>query len=127
MIKMSYNEVVAVVEEIVANAPEGYIYINNAGQQARSNEYGHPVTSCDYFNDETGEPSCIVGQFISAIGGGVGWIINVASYAPGVLCDLESRGLLQLDRQATSFLAEIQRHQDRGVTWAESLEKAKAL
>lgn len=117
---------VRIVDQAVAEKPEGFIYVNNRGQQAGQDGSGWPMYGCDYFTEE-GEGSCLVGKVFI----GVGLMPSqLDQFYPGSVADqllghLESAGIATVDGDAHGFLVKVQYYQDRGWTWAKAVEKAK--
>lgn len=112
------------VKAAVDSKPEGYIYVNNAGQAADKDM----VIGCDYFTPE-GKGSCIVGTALLLGGlsyedlkdGGTG------GFACTYLPTLAALGVISIDRDAVGFLAEVQGRQDNGMPWAEAYEQASNM
>jgi len=124
-VELSYTRTVELLREAVAEKPEGYIYINPQGETADVDKYGLSLTSCDYFDPETGEPSCIVGQVLAAVGVSKGHFYGYeGSTALAVLDYLDSKNILTASHKAAKVLAKAQFAQDRGTPWAEAVENA---
>ncbi len=125
-VEIDLQTAVRLAEEVVAAAPEGYVYINNNGEVAREGAYGIPAYSCDYFTPR-GEGSCIVGKVVLAAG--VSYYAaarNTGSFAHYYLSELNSDGIASISRDAIEFLDRLQFAQDRGTPWASALRSAKA-
>lgn len=124
-VELSYTRTVELLREAVAEKPEGYIYINPEGETAGVDEYGLSLASCDYFDPETGEPSCIVGQVLAAVGVSMGHFYGHEGSTAGTVLDyLDRKNILTVGHKAAKVLTEAQFAQDRGTPWAEAVENA---
>lgn len=111
MIEYTYEDVVQVLKNIVHARGEDYLYERVNG-------------NCVYFDAEKQQPSCLVGHFMYETG-----ILNLeedfAEYeeedADNMVYKLENRGIAHFDARSQNLLSWVQRAQDRGNTWGDSL------
>ncbi len=117
---------VRIVDQAVAEKPEGFIYVNNKGQQAGQDEHEWPLWGCDYFTEE-GEGSCLVGKVFIGVGLKPSQFsqFGTGGFAYQLLNRLESADIITVDEDAHKFLVKVQYCQDRGYTWAKAAEQAK--
>jgi len=116
-VNLTLENVVKAAEEIVSEAPAGYIYPTNLQTEN---------ASCLYVRD--GRPDCIVGKILDKLGVPLDFdeddSLNV-DLAYGLLRWLEQESVIEIGESVVDFLSEIQSQQDMGVTWSRSLELAK--
>jgi hypothetical protein len=113
---ITYNEVVADIEEIVAQKGADFVY--KPGIDG----------SCLYFHGD--EPGCIVGCWLALRGIAAEDMqdINSSITADGAIPILQARGLLDsMEDRAFSFLCEAQAHQDHFYPWGETVVLAKEV
>lgn len=118
--KLDVKEVSALLEDIVASKPEGYMY----ARHDKTIEY----PACTYFWDN--EPDCIIGHLLArtgftAVSIGYGYINEVCrkSEVPEVYRkDIADR----FTDAAVDFMQTVQSAQDSGHTWREALDYARA-
>ncbi len=106
-----YEDVVQVLKNIVHARGEDYVY-------------EHVNDHCVYFDTENQQPSCLVGHFMYETG-----VLtsedDFAEYeeedADNMVYKLENQGIAYFDARSTNLLSWVQRAQDRGNTWGDSL------
>lgn len=126
MIEITADFALSAMREAVAKMPEGYIYVNRMGQQAAADEYGVPLTGCDYFVEE--EPSCLVGHvlFKAGISKQTLWEISAESwYADSLLVELRENRNIGIDDRVIDALNYAQKLQDRGHPWRDVLKRTE--
>lgn len=111
MIYITYEKALAVATEIVAAAPEGFVYDKGL------------TGSCDYVRD--GKASCLAGQVLNKLGVTLEQLKKYETRGIGaVLEGEEDRGLLDYDFKSRRFLVNLQAEQDSGTTWTTALVDA---
>ena len=120
MITKTYDETLATLCEVVAEAGEDFVYQDHYGE------------ACYY--SVKGEPACIVGRVLAKWGvdltpmdseyTGAGAMIGL--YAGALLGHLRLMGVLEVDDLSASLLREVQIGQDTEETWGDALSEALA-
>lgn len=120
MITKTYDETLATLREVVAEAGEDFVYQDHYGE------------SCYYSID--GEPACFVGRVLAKWGvdltpmdseyTGAGAMIGL--FAGALLDHLRLMGVLEVDDLGVSLLWEVQTGQDNGEAWGKALSEALA-
>jgi hypothetical protein len=115
MIELTYSKTVAILDSLVAEFGEDYVYKRPAGGD------------CVYVHD--GAPSCIVGHLLARVGVPLERLSEAdrAAYggglSAGVLLNvLSDEGVLRYDHDVSTLLADVQYYQDGGRTWKESVQ-----
>lgn len=111
---LPYEEAVERVTAIVEGVGRDHVYESD------------PETGlCVYFAKD-GAPACVVGHLFADLGVEAE-DLDESENADQTVNMLVGSGRLELtDERTVGFLSSIQRHQDRGVTWGDALEKATA-
>lgn len=120
MITKTYDETLATLREVVAEAGEDFVY---------QRRYGN-----DCLYSVNGEPACIVGRVLAKWGvdltrmdseydGEEGSTMK-GVFAPSLLVQLEREGELEVDDKSRALLREAQSRQDAECSWGESLRCA---
>lgn len=127
--KITYKQVVNALTDIVKEAGEGFVYVPTQ------------ANACMY-TDSAGEPSCIVGHYIKQALPDLYTDIHAYEWEDGEFntsftveslvtdwegepyrpIDTDLRDLLELE--AIELLQAVQTHQDRRLSWGESLKLA---
>ena len=120
---ITVEQVIATLEEVVAEKGEDYVYPTEAG-------YGE----CFYGNED-GSPSCIVGHVLAKL--------DPIKYQEFIKFESEENGPFGINENGSSYsfdypnadewgsniveiLSIAQTHQDNGATWGEALTAAKS-
>lgn len=120
MITKTYDETLATLREVVAEAGEDFVY-----QQ----QYGE---ACYY--SVNGEPACIVGRVLAKWGVDLTRMDSSAVvddgnlsglFANGLLIRLRTEGVLDVGQDGVKLLKLAQARQDGECTWGESLSRAQ--
>lgn len=120
MITKTYDETLATLREVVAEAGEDFVYQDHYGDM------------CYYSVD--GEPACLVGRVLAKWGvdltpmdsASTGMSTLVGLFAGALLDELRVMGVLEVDDPSVSLLWEAQTGQDNGETWGNALSEALA-
>ncbi len=111
--EIDLNDLVMAVRKAAANNPD-FQY--------------DPVTmgvneTCVYFDATTGEPSCIIGHGLYALG-----VTKLSPHAnESGVTTLDGLNRPASKRTAAQWLKEVQQRQDGGIPWAEAVESADAM
>lgn len=128
--KITYEDAVLLLKQIVADRGEDWVYpdFNDCQECADRQEDGdgyycswHMNEGCRYFTEE-GQPACIVGEFFSRtlhpddlnrfhLEGRT--VIDALQYLP-----------MEVDEQTRSLLLTAQQSQDTGHSWGNALTRA---
>lgn len=111
-IELTYEQALEGLERAVAEKGEDYI---DPRVDAPDGDEGE----CMNWNPD-GTPSCIVGHILSYHGG------TKDSIGEGTVLRLRDNKKLKADRLAYDLLAAAQDYQDRGMTWRDAVDIAKA-
>ncbi len=104
---LTYKQTVDGLREIVRKSGRDYID-------------GDYELGCVNFDDEDGQPSCIVGHLYAMHG-----IWDEGYWATDSVVELAARGVLTFDSDSTKdILANIQKMQDEWVSWGDALDRA---
>lgn len=107
-INASPDEVLALLEEVVAEYGEDYVYP------------GHNTTGgCVYTKD--GAPSCLVGHALTRLGVPVDFLSEHNDFA------VSNIQRLTMDEEVLDMLQTAQETQDIGCTWGHALEDARLV
>lgn len=120
MITKTYDETLATLREVVAEAGEGFVYQDYYGDM------------CYYSVD--GKPACLVGRVLAKWGvdltpmdsASAGMSTLVGLFAAPLLNRLEEEGVLEVDGLSASLLGEVQALQDNEERWGDALRGALA-
>lgn len=120
MITKTYDETLATLREVVAEAGEDFVYQQKYGE------------TCYY--SVMGEPACIVGRVLAKWGVDLTRMDssveaiegNLAGlFANGLLIRLRTEGVLGVEEDGVKLLKLAQASQDGEFTWGESLSRAQ--
>lgn len=117
-IMLTLENVIPALQDAVDSKPNGYIYINPDGEQAR---YIGGV-ACSYVDECKNEPSCIVGHALHALG--VSLITlheNEGTPAHFLLDTLEEEGIAVATSDVVNLLKRVQGEQDLGTSWVDAV------
>jgi hypothetical protein len=119
---LTFSETVAMVNDIIAEKPEGYKYTKDPKTAERRAQYPPSEksgTDC-YYAHADGTPGCIVGNFIHKLNpefdlksiehATVGYALRAAD--------------IRADEDSHQLLSDCQNFQDNGESWAAALEGA---
>lgn len=117
-----YNaaEVLAVLDLIVAEKPEGYTYADDPN--GREFEAGIPW--CEYFRKD-GCPACIIGHVLHRLSISVPAHQNALPFDE--LCDLNTQIDGLFTAEAKLILRQVQYKQDAGVQWEEAVRYGRVF
>jgi hypothetical protein len=116
---LEYHQVFGKLSVIIASKPEGYCYDRPDG-----------ISACQYWHSETGEPGCLVGQLLLAIG--APWEFLVACDKAGnnaAIDQLIKDGKLHgvFETRTGLALKHLQTQQDSGEPWSRCLEQMQSF
>jgi len=111
---LTYDDAVALLDRAVAEKGADYVYPEE--EKREGGEFGSMM--CQYRTD-SGGPSCIIGF----VGNYLGVLDQFTEAKPGVE-NLKNAGY-DFDNRTYALLDESQSDQDWGITWGESVERAK--
>lgn len=113
MIELSFTKAQALVEELIGEFGDGFVY-----EQINS--------GCVYTHE--GEPSCLVGQVMARAGLDPMDLETLlksscreGDYFYTINTFLASEGIFEADEEAEEFLGALQKYQDEGASWGEAL------
>jgi hypothetical protein len=115
----TYDETVAMLEEIVDSVGSNYVYKQD--QRGENQDLG---VDCNYY--ENGYPSCGVGHVFHRVGlteDRVAVLEGRTAYQ--AIRYLQEMGTVAFDGKSTDLLYRFQQCQDEGMPWGESLSHAK--
>lgn len=128
---LSYGQVVDELRAIVAEKGYDYVYtaveLDDPQAGVRSG-----AEQCVYFNPFTGQPSCIVGHWLARHDvllddpdEGLYGVLNLGTNIGSLLND--NALPFGVDVRSHMLLEQVQRMQDRGVSWGKALDAAVAF
>lgn len=120
---MTFSETVALVNDIIAEKPEGYKYTEDPKTAERRAQYSKDEasgTGC-YYAHADGSPGCIVGTFIHKLN--PDFDLKRIEFTSVARALFEAR--ISTDNDSVQLLSDCQRAQDGGNTWREALDIAK--
>lgn len=124
-IKISFSQALDLAQMAVADKGEDYIYQRPyfiSTPIHPSIREGGGTALCAYY-DADGDPSCIVGHILHAMGVQLD-PRHTANFSS--VLELTMRRVISLDPKTKLFLTELQNHQDCGYSWGDALRFAQA-
>lgn len=126
---IGYAETLSIIEKIVAEKGEDYVYTNDPKTVTTANIRGDVdlfgvdadpdvFTPC-YYRQYDGTPGCIVGNYFAALN--PDFSVKEGENVSTALFNLE----LPVTLKTKEFLSRLQQEQDRGMSWGKALESAK--
>lgn len=117
MINIETSDAIRILDEIVEECGEGYVYYRTADgrcQYLRGDEYGSDV------------PDCIIGHLLARKGVSIGKISQIEDWSVGRALEyFAEAGVVNSSLSTRGFLSDLQRKQDDGLPWSKALTYAK--